>query len=103
MAILMRRTLKRTIAPILSSLRRMVPQVAAAKHSVVRQFANRAKLDSSQSGHQGCPPPVRVARGCLGSPRHRWAGRFRSSLCPAGRKFCLDAGGVRFRQRILRD
>ena len=31
MAILMRRTLTRTSAPILSSLRRMVPQVALAK------------------------------------------------------------------------
>jgi hypothetical protein len=43
MAILMRRTLKRTIAPILSSLRRMVPQVAVAKSVSCRPIRRRRR------------------------------------------------------------
>jgi hypothetical protein len=46
MEILMRRTLKRTIAPILSSLRRMVPQVALAKSVSCRPIRRKAQSNT---------------------------------------------------------
>ena len=46
MAILMRRTLMRTIAPILSSLRRMVPQVALAKSVSCRPIRRNAQIST---------------------------------------------------------
>ena len=53
MAILMRRTLMRTRAPILSSLRRMVPQVASAKLGAGE--ADAAQRAQQHIGHRGEP------------------------------------------------
>ena len=49
MAILMRRTLMRTSAPIFKNLRRMVPQVALAKAVLRRPIRRRAQSSTSPS------------------------------------------------------
>src|SRR5438034_7353527 len=68
MAILMRRTLMRTSAPILSSLRRMVPQLACANSVSCRPIRRRAH---SSIGHRVEPQPQLVGphRGSRGAVR----------------------------------
>ena len=69
MAILMRRTLMRTRAPIFSSLSRMVPQVAVGELGVAQ--ADAAQRLEQHVGHRGEPQPQLVGahgrgRGAIG-------------------------------------